>query len=210
MIGRPGRRAEATARAPGGRRRDRLGRCQKGLGKPRSPTGCSLPTCSSSSARGRVCGLTGAIQSAGRCLKLTRRRRRPASGGWTTSLATPLPPGSRHRCGRPVWSRAWPRALIWARGTMFQGYAGLCPGWHGRRLSCQGAGRRYGRPAPDAAAGGSGGDSLLLVAAGDLDAAGLGCLVDRDGQGQHASGVVGGDFLGVEGFAEEYLPGEGA
>jgi hypothetical protein len=54
----------------------------------------------------------------------------------------------------------------------------------------------------------SGGDGLLLVAAGDLDAAGLGGLVHRDGQGEHAGGVVGGDVLGVEGLAEEDLPGE--
>ena len=52
--------------------------------------------------------------------------------------------------------------------------------------------------------------ACLLVAAGDLDAAGLGRLVDRDGQGQHAGGVVGGDLVGVEGLAEEDLAGEGA
>jgi hypothetical protein len=51
------------------------------------------------------------------------------------------------------------------------------------------------------ASGGSGGDGLLLVAAGDLDAAGLGCLVDRDGQGQHPGRVVGGDLVRVEGLA---------
>jgi hypothetical protein len=55
-----------------------------------------------------------------------------------------------------------------------------------------------------------GGDGLLLVAAGDLDAAGLGGLADRDGQGEHAGGAVGGDVAGVEGLAEEDLPGEGA
>jgi hypothetical protein len=55
-----------------------------------------------------------------------------------------------------------------------------------------------------------GGDDLLLVAAGDLDAAGLGGLADRDGQGEHAGGVVGGDVAGVGGLAEEDLPGEGA
>ena len=49
------------------------------------------------------------------------------------------------------------------------------------------------------------GDGLLLVAAGDLDAAGLGGLVDRDGQGQHACRVVGGNLLGVEGLAQEHL-----
>src|SRR6185437_4345384 len=31
-----------------------------------------------------------------------------------------------------------------------------------------------------------------------------------DRQGQHAGGVVGGDAVGVQGFAEEDLPGEGA
>ena len=51
----------------------------------------------------------------------------------------------------------------------------------------------------------SGGDGLLGVAAGDLDAAGLGGLADRDGQGEHADRVVGGDVLGVEGLAEEDL-----
>jgi hypothetical protein len=34
--------------------------------------------------------------------------------------------------------------------------------------------------------------------------------VDRDGQGEHAGGVVGGDVVGVQGLAEEDLPGEGA
>ena len=53
---------------------------------------------------------------------------------------------------------------------------------------------------------GSGGDGLLGVAAGDLDAAGLGLLADRDGQGEHAGRVVGGDVLGVQGLAQEDLP----
>src|ERR1700761_9596148 len=73
-----------------------------------------------------------------------------------------------------------------------------------------------GCPAPAARgtlislAGISGGDGLLGVAAGDLDAAGLGVLVDRDGQGEDAGGVVGGDLVRVEGLAEEDLPGVGA
>jgi len=54
------------------------------------------------------------------------------------------------------------------------------------------------------------GDGLLLVAAGDLDAARLGGFVDRDGQGEHARRVVGGDLVGVQGFTEEDLPGVGA
>src|ERR1700733_5207962 len=54
------------------------------------------------------------------------------------------------------------------------------------------------------------GDSLLPVAAGDLDAARLGGFADRDGQGEHARGVVGRDLVGVEGLAEEDLPGVGA
>jgi hypothetical protein len=35
-------------------------------------------------------------------------------------------------------------------------------------------------------------------------------LPGRDGQGEHAGRVVGGDVLGVQGLAEEDLPGEGA
>src|SRR6201996_5907701 len=66
------------------------------------------------------------------------------------------------------------------------------------------------RGALTALAGISGGDGLLGVAAGDLDVAGLGALVDRDGQGEDAGGVVGGDLVGVEGLAEEDLPGVGA
>jgi hypothetical protein len=42
---------------------------------------------------------------------------------------------------------------------------------------------------------------VLGVAAGDLDAAGLGALADREGQGEDAGGVVGGDLVGVEGTA---------
>src|ERR1700753_2006083 len=53
-------------------------------------------------------------------------------------------------------------------------------------------------------------DGLLLVAAGDVDAAGLGRFVDRDGQGQHAGGLVRRYLFGVEGLAEEDLTGEGA
>src|SRR5690348_14684742 len=56
----------------------------------------------------------------------------------------------------------------------------------------------------------SGGADLLGVLAGDGDLAWLGCLVHRDGQGQHAGGVVGVDVVGVEGVAEEHLAGEGA
>jgi hypothetical protein len=51
---------------------------------------------------------------------------------------------------------------------------------------------------------------LLGVLAGDFDLARLGRLVHRDAQGQHAGGVVGVDVLGVEGVAEEHLPGQGA
>jgi hypothetical protein len=53
-------------------------------------------------------------------------------------------------------------------------------------------------------------DGLPAVAAGDLDVAWLGGFADRDGQGEHARGVVGGDLVGVEGLAEENLPGIGA
>jgi hypothetical protein len=51
-----------------------------------------------------------------------------------------------------------------------------------RALSIPAWGARLpGAPCRDAAAGELRGDGLLLVAAGDLDAAGLGRLVDRDG-----------------------------
>jgi len=49
----------------------------------------------------------------------------------------------------------------------------------------------------------------LAIAAGDLDAAGLGRLADRDGEGEDADVVVGGDVLGIQGLAQEDLPGEG-
>jgi hypothetical protein len=52
-------------------------------------------------------------------------------------------------------------------------------------------------------------DGLLLVAAGDPDVARLGGFADRDGQGEHARGVVSRDPVGVEGLAEEDLPGVG-
>src|SRR5579863_5409662 len=70
--------------------------------------------------------------------------------------------------------------------------------------------RAAGRPPPAPSAGPLGGDGLLGVAAGDLDVAGLGRLVHRDGQGEHAGRVVGGDVVGVQSLAEEDLPGEGA
>ena len=57
---------------------------------------------------------------------------------------------------------------------------------------------------------GSRGDGLPVVAAGDLDASRLGLLTDRDGQGEHAGTVVGGDLVGVQGLAEEDLAGEDA
>jgi len=55
-----------------------------------------------------------------------------------------------------------------------------------------------------------GSDGLLAVAAGDLDVARLGGFADRDGQSEDAGRVVGGDLVGIQGLAEEDLPGEGA
>jgi hypothetical protein len=73
---------------------------------------------------------------------------------------------------------------------------------------CVGGGRygssRVGTACP--APGRLCGDGLLAVAAGDLDVARLGGFADRDGQGEHARGVVGRDLVGVEALAEEDLP----
>src|SRR3984885_16309239 len=54
----------------------------------------------------------------------------------------------------------------------------------------------------------AGGDLLAVLVSGDLDAAGLGPLVYRDGQGEDAGTVVGADVLCVEGVAEEHLTSE--
>ena len=85
-------------------------------------------------------------------------------------------------------------ASIWIRCVAARDGGLRIPGAMGRL--------RAGASCRDAAAGELRGDDLLVVAAGDLDAAGLGRLVDPGSQGQHAGGVVRGDLAGLEGLAD--------